>query len=101
MIALYLRCRLATTREALEEFFVRARTTYEAPGGITARLQWSLTDPLGFVEVFEYVDRDTYDADQVRVAQDPAMRALIAEWHGHLEGSPIVEAFAEATFSIR
>jgi hypothetical protein len=29
------------------------------------------------------------------------MRALITEWTGHLEGPPIVEAFAEATLSIR
>jgi hypothetical protein len=32
----------------------------------------------------------------VRVTEDPAMRALITEWHGHLDGPPIVEAFAEA-----
>ena len=96
MITLYLRCRLATTREALEEFFARARTTYEAPGAITARLQWSLTDATSFVEVFTYVDRDTYEADQLRVAEDPTMRALIAEWHTHIAGPPVVEAFEEA-----
>ena len=99
MITLYLRCRLATTREALEEFFVRARVTYEAPGGITAKLQWSLTEPKSFVEVFEYADRATYDADQVRVTHDEAMRALIAEWHTHLDGPPIVEAYEGAALS--
>jgi hypothetical protein len=80
----------------VEEFFARARTTYEAPGGITARLQWSLTDATSFVEVFGYADRDTYEADQVRVAEDPALRALIAEWRTHLAGPPVVEAFEEA-----
>ena len=97
MITLYLRCRLATSREALEEFFSRARVTYEAPGGITARLQWGLDDPTSFVEVFDYADRAAYDADQVRVAEDPAMRALLAEWHTHLDGPPVVEAFEDAT----
>lgn len=93
MITLYLRCRIATSRAALEEFFARARVTYEAPGGIAARLQWSLDDPDAFVEVFDYADRATYEADQVRVDEDPAMRALITEWHGHLAGPPVVEAY--------
>lgn len=97
MITLYLRCRLATSREALEEFFARARVTYEAPGGITARLQWSLDDPACFVEVFDYRDRAVYDADQVRVASDPAMRALLAEWRKHLDGPPAVEVFEGLT----
>lgn len=96
MVTLYLRCRLATSREALEEFFARARTTYEAPGGITASLQFGLDDPATFVEVFEYEDRASYDADQLRVAHDPAMRALIAEWHTHLDGPPVVEAYEDA-----
>ena len=101
MITLYLRCRLATTREAVEEFFARARSTYEAPGGITAHLQWSLSDASSFVEVFEYTDRDTYDANQLRVAEDPATRALIAEWHTHLAAPPVVEPFQEAVLPTR
>ena len=96
MITLYLRGRLATSREAVEEFFARARTTYEAPGGITGRLQWSLDDPACFVEVFDYGDRAVYEADQVRVANDPAMRALLAEWHTHLDGPPVVESYQDA-----
>lgn len=101
MITLYLRCRLATSRPALEEFFARARVTYEAPGGISARLQWSLDDDASFVEVFDYVDRATYEADQVRVKQDPAMRALISEWHGHLAGPPVVEAYETVVSHLR
>lgn len=97
MVTLYLRCRLATSRGALEEFFARARTTYEAPGGITARLQFGLDDPATFVEIFEYEDRACYDADQLRVAHDPAMRALIAEWHTHLDGPPVVEAYEDSS----
>ncbi len=97
MISLYLRCRLATSREAVEEFFARALPTYEAPGGITGRLQWSLDDPACFVEVFEYETKDLYEADQVRVSNDPAMRALLSEWHTHLDGPPIVEAFEDVT----
>jgi hypothetical protein len=101
VITLYLRCRLATSREALEEFFTRARPTYEEPGGITARLQWGLVDPTRFVEVFDYADRAVYDADQVRVAEDPVMRALLAEWHTHLDGPPVVEAFEEVLVARR
>lgn len=97
MITLYLRCRLATSREALEEFFAKARVTYETPGGITARLQWSLDDPACFVEVFDYRDRAVYDADQVRVAHDPVMRALLAEWHTHLDGPPVVESYEDVS----
>jgi len=51
--------------------------------------------------VFEYTDRDTYDADQLRVAEDPAMRALIAEWHTHLAAPPVVEPFQEAVLPTR
>lgn len=97
MITLHLRCRLATSREAVEEFFARARASYEAPGGITGRLLWSLDDPACFVEVFEYEDRAVYEADQVRVAHDPAMLALLAEWHTHLDGPPLVETYEDVT----
>lgn len=95
MITLYLHGRVSTSRPALEEFLRRARTVYEAPGGIRTRLQWDLREPEQFVEIMEYADRDVYEADQLRVEQDPAMRALIEEWHTHLAGPPRVEAFEE------
>ncbi|NNH05997.1 hypothetical protein [Cellulomonas fimi] len=96
MITLYLHGRVRTSRVDLEAFLRRARPTYEAPGGIRTRLQWRLDDPAEFVEIMEYADRATYDADQVRVEQDPAMRALLAQWRAHLDGPPRVEAFEES-----
>lgn len=95
MITLYLRGRVTTSRQALEEFFERARVVYEAPDGIQARLQWSLHDPDAFVEVFEYRDRTVYEFDQQRVETDPEMLALLAEWRGHLSGPPEVSVYAD------
>lgn len=96
MITLYLHGRVRTTRAELEAFLARARPVYEEPGGIGTRLQWSLDDPAVFVEIMEYADRTAYDADQLRVEQDPAMRALLTEWRTHLDGLPRVVAYAEA-----
>lgn len=95
MITLYLHGRVATSRQALEEFFARARVVYEAPDGIRARLQWNLDDPDAFVEVFEYRDRAVYEFDQQRVETDPAMLALLTEWRGHLAGPPQVSVYAD------
>ncbi|GEA82964.1 hypothetical protein GCM10009774_27510 [Cellulomonas gelida] len=97
MITLYLHGRAASDARSLEHFLARARPVYEAPGGIRVRLQWSLVEPGAFVEIMEYRDRLTYEADQVRVEQDPAMRALIDEWHTHLVGPPRVEAYEDVT----
>ena len=95
VITLYLHGRVAGTREPLEEFLRRARLVYDEPGGIRTRLQWSETDPARFVEIIEYADRATYDADQLRIETDPRMRALLAQWHTLLDGPPQVEAFEE------
>ncbi|WP_246247303.1 hypothetical protein [Cellulomonas septica] len=96
MITLYLHGRLRTTRADLEAFLARARPVYEEPGGIRTRLQWSLDDAAVFVEIMEYADRATYDADQLRVEQDPTMRALLIEWRSHLDGPPRVAVYVEA-----
>ncbi len=97
MITLYLHGRAACDARTLESFLARARPVYEAPGGIRVRLQWSLTEPGAFVEIMEYRDRVTYAADQVRVEQDPAVRALIDEWHTLLASPPRVEAYEDVT----
>ena len=94
MITLYLRAR-TTDRRALEDFLADAAPVYEAPGGITVRLQWSQADPSEFLEVIEYADQAGFDADNQRVATDPAMIALLHRWHTLLEGSPSVSAFTE------
>ncbi|GEL96406.1 putative quinol monooxygenase [Cellulomonas composti] len=95
MITLYLRGRVPSDHRPLEEFLRRARLVYDEPAGIRTRLQWSEADPTRFVEIVEYRDRATYDADQRRVETDPRMRALLAEWRTLLDGPPDVEAYEE------
>ncbi|MCR6688306.1 hypothetical protein [Cellulomonas sp.] len=96
VITLYLHGRVATSRAELERFLERARPVYEEPGGIRTRLQWHLTEPDRFVEIIEYADRATYDADQLRTESDARMRDLLAQWRTHLAGPPVVEAYDEA-----
>lgn len=96
MITLYLHGVVHTSRADLEAFLARALPTYEAPGGIRTRLQWDLDDERRFVEIIEYADRRAYDADQVRIDEDPDMVRLLAEWRTHLVGPVRVEAFEES-----
>ena len=65
----------------LEAFLVEAIPYYELPGGITVSLHWDRDAPERFREVIEYVDRETYERDQLRVDADPGMGALLARWH--------------------
>jgi quinol monooxygenase YgiN len=96
MIVLSLHARVRPgLRPDLERFLAEARPVYEEPGGTTVRLLWSLTDPDAFVEVMEYRDRAVYEADQVRVEQDPRMRALIERWHALLAEGPTVTVHEE------
>lgn len=99
MVTLYLHGQVTTSRSALEAFLRRARVVYEEPGGIRTRLQWRDDEPATFVEIIEYADRATFDADQVRTETDPRMRALLDEWRTHLAGRPRVEVFEEAALT--
>ena len=69
---------------------------YEQPGGIRVRLLEAMNAPDEFVELVEYRDQDTYEQDQVRVEQDPGMRALLAEWRQLHAGPLTVEVYREA-----
>ncbi|MCL2464929.1 MAG: hypothetical protein FWF28_07680 [Micrococcales bacterium] len=101
MITLYLHCTVASGRRGdLERFLAEARTVYEAPGGIRARLQWDLTDPGRFVEIFEYADRDIYERDQERVETDPEMASLLTRWHTLLAEGPAVSAYQEVMLPV-
>lgn len=94
MIELHLRGRAAPgRRDALVAFLREAIPFYEQPGGIRVRLMWDVIDPERFIEVVEYADQDTHDADQKRVAGDPEMNKYLARWRELLAGPPQVETY--------
>jgi hypothetical protein len=51
---------------------------------------WDLADQDRFVEVVEYIDRETYDRDQVRVEHDATMQAYLGRWRSLLAEPPQV-----------
>src|SRR2546423_1790156 len=94
MIELHLRGRVTAGRRAdLVAFLDEAIPFYELPGGIEVRLLWDTTDPDRFVEVVEYVDQDTHDRDQARVAGDPRMQGYLRRWRALLAEPPQVEVY--------
>ena len=91
MIELHLRGRATPGRRSeLVEFLREAIPFYEAPGGIHVRVLWDLADQDRFVEVVEYIDRETYDRDQARVEHDATMQAYLRRWRSLLAEPPHV-----------
>ncbi len=75
-------------RTRLIAFLRETFPLYERPGGIRMGL-WESADEPGLVfEVVAYATREDYERDQVRVDQDPEMRAALAKWK-ELVGGPI------------
>ena len=99
MISLHLRCRVQRDRRAdFIQFLRSAVPYYEAPGGIRIRLlerSDSTGADLEFIEVVEYETESAFVADQERVANDPRMRALLAQWRSLLAEPPVVETYAD------
>ena len=109
-VHLHLRFRLpAERRPALLAFLARAIPVYESPGGIRVRLHERRGAPgdgdvpasSEFIELVEYATEDAFVRDQRRVEEDPAMRALLAEWRAILGEAPRVEVFADVTHEAR
>jgi quinol monooxygenase YgiN len=93
---LHLNIRVAEeNQERLLAFLREATPYYEQPGDIRVRLLQSSSDPHHFIEVVEYADRNAYDRDQLRVANEPRMKGFLERWHGLLEGPVEVETFEE------
>jgi quinol monooxygenase YgiN len=93
-VELHLRGRVAAgRRDDLVAFLVEAIPFYERPGGIKVRLLWDVGDPDKFIEAVEYVDQDTHDRDQTRVAEDPEMAEYLRRWRELLAGPPQVETY--------
>ncbi len=82
---------------AFETFLREAIPVYEQNGGMRVRVIKSLADPCHMLEIIEYADRATFDADQVRVQTDPVLRALLQRWHALLDGPPTVVSWIDST----
>jgi hypothetical protein len=78
-------------------FLAEAVPFYERPGGITVSLLTGYDDPEEFIEVVEYADDRTYEADQRRVESDPEMRGYLDRWRALLTGPPRVTVYRDRT----
>lgn len=83
--------------ERLLAFLREAVPYYEQPGDVRVRLLHSRSDPRRYIEVVEYADRSAHDHDQIRVADEPRMKALLARWHALLDSPVEVETYEELT----
>lgn len=84
---------------ALRSFLRRAIPFYEQPGGIRTRLLQDRSEPSRWIERVEYADERTYERDQRRVNEDPAMKALLAEWRALLDAPPAVHVYREVALN--
>lgn len=73
-------------RSSLLEFLEEARPLYERPGGIRVGLYESLDEPGLFLELVSYASSGAYEADQLRVDQDPEMVATLARFKAVVAG---------------
>lgn len=104
MAAVELHLRIRVREGGLEDlvgFLRRAVPFYESPGGIRVRLLQSGSDPSRLIEVVEYESEDAYRRDEERVASDPEMGRLLAEWRALLAEPPSVEVYRDETARIR
>lgn len=85
----------------LVEFLRSAVATYEELPGVRVRLLQSHDDPDRWLEIVEYPDRQTYEADQVRVEADPRLRRLLQRWRRLLAAPAGVETWEERTHEIK
>lgn len=94
MIELHLRGQAQPGRRSeLLAFLREAIPFYEQPGGIRVRVLWDVTDADRFIEVIEYVDQETHDRDQIRVARDADMQEYLRRWRALLTAPPEVETY--------
>jgi len=84
-------------RGRLASFLNEAIPYYEKMPGTKVRLLANKENPTRFVEVIEYDEQVTFDADQLRVRSDPMMIALLERWRSLLAMKPEVEVYEEVT----
>lgn len=97
-IQLHLRIRTSdANRRSFLDFLREAIPVYKAPGGIDVLLLQNLRDPERYIEVIDYDGLSAYEADQLRVANDPAPISLLERWRGLLNGRVEVETYRNIT----
>lgn len=78
--------RVAPERRAdMLAFLHGAFPVYERPGGIRMALYESMDEPGLFFELVAYASEEAYREDQERVAHDPEMKGVLADWKALLE----------------
>jgi len=96
-IDLHLRFRVKPgMRGAYLAFLAEGKPFYESPGGIEVRLLEDLHDDHRFIELILYAGREVYERDQLRVKNDPTMRAFLERWRALLVDPPVVEVYVHA-----
>lgn len=98
-IDLHLRIRVKPgLRDAFLVFLREARPFYESTGGIEVRLLQDLHDDHRFIELVLYDDEAAFERDQLRVAHDATMKAILTRWRDLLAEPPVVEVYRLMAF---
>lgn len=87
----------AGRREELIAFLQEAVPFYEKPGGIRVALYESTDEPGVFLELVAYSGDGEYEADQLRVEQDPEMKQILDKWHEFIKGDLEVKRMRPVT----
>lgn len=87
-------------REELVSFLQEAVPFYEKPGGTRIALYESIDEPGLYLELVAYAGQVEYEADQLRVEQDPEMRRVLQKWHEFIEGALEVRRMRPITLDV-
>jgi quinol monooxygenase YgiN len=99
-VVLDLEISVSETRVAdLVAFLRRAVPFYEQPGGIRVTLLRDDQRPGRYIERVEYADKSAFELDQCRVADDPHMKALLAEWRELLQEPAVVRVYRSVSLA--
>ncbi len=81
-------------RLKLFEFLSKAIPYYERDGGLSIGIFESLDEPGLLFELVAYTDNVSFAADQLKVENDPEMKAVLKEWHAHFDSDLEVSRLA-------
>ena len=82
-------------RAEFDAFLQEAVPYYEELSGVFVRLIERKEEPGRLIEVVEYMTREAYEADKVRMETDSKMKGLLARWRGLLDGPPEVRVYED------
>ena len=80
-------------------FLRRAVPFYEQPGGVRVTLLRDEQRSGRYIERVEYADESVFESDQRRVAEDPHMKTLLAEWRDLLQEPPVVRVYRSVSLA--